>query len=110
MDHYADDVAVVVEHLGVQGAVHVGHSTGGGEVAHYVARYPNDPVAKAVLISAVPPLMVKTESNPDGLPKEVLMTFKINFLKIVLNFIMTYLQVHFMDITDQEQKYQNLWC
>ena len=110
MDHYADDVAAVVEHLGVQGAVHVGHSTGGGEVAHYVARYPNDPVAKAVLISAVPPLMVKTESNPDGLPKEVLMTFKINFLKIVHNFIMTYLQVHFMDITDQEQKYQNLWC
>ncbi|BAP36391.1 esterase [Acinetobacter guillouiae] len=71
MDHYADDVAAVVEHLGVQGAVHVGHSTGGGEVAYYVARYPNDPVAKAVLISAVPPLMVKTESNPDGLPKEV---------------------------------------
>lgn len=71
MDHYADDVAAVVEHLGVQSAVHVGHSTGGGEVAHYVARYPNDPVAKAVLISAVPPLMVKTESNPDGLPKEV---------------------------------------
>ncbi|MFW6768266.1 alpha/beta fold hydrolase [Acinetobacter pittii] len=71
MDHYADDVAAVVEHLGVQGAVHVGHSTGGGEVAHYVARYPNDPVAKAVLISAVPPLMVKTENNPDGLPKEV---------------------------------------
>ncbi|WP_289392882.1 alpha/beta fold hydrolase [Acinetobacter baumannii] len=71
MDHYADDVAAVVEHLGIQGAVHVGHSTGGGEVAYYVARYPNDPVAKAVLISAVPPLMVKTESNPDGLPKEV---------------------------------------
>lgn len=71
MDHYADDVAAVVEHLGVQGAVHVGHSTGGGEVAYYVARYPNDPVAKAVLISAVPPLMVKTGSNPDGLPKEV---------------------------------------
>ncbi|MBN6526149.1 alpha/beta hydrolase [Acinetobacter pittii] len=71
MNHYADDVAAVVEHLGIQGAVHVGHSTGGGEVAYYVARYPNDPVAKAVLISAVPPLMVKTESNPDGLPKEV---------------------------------------
>lgn len=71
MDHYADDVAAVVEHLGVQGAVHVGHSTGGGEVAYYVARYPNDPVAKAVLISAVPPLMVKTENNPDGLPKDV---------------------------------------
>lgn len=71
MDHYAADVAVVVEHLGVQGAVHVGHSTGGGEVAHYVANYPNDPVTKAVLISAVPPLMVKTENNPNGLPKEV---------------------------------------
>ena len=110
MDHYADDVAVVVEHLGVQGAVHVGHSTGGGEVAHYVARYPNDPVAKAVLISAVPPLMVKTESNPDGLPKEVFDDLQNQLLKIVLNFIMTYLQVHFMDITDQEQKYQNLWC
>lgn len=71
MDHYADDVAAVVQHLGVQGAVHVGHSTGGGEVAHYIARHPEDPVAKAVLISAVPPLMVKTENNPNGLPKEV---------------------------------------
>ncbi|CAM0729305.1 Bifunctional esterase/perhydrolase DCH [Acinetobacter baumannii] len=81
MDHYADDVAAVVEHLGVQGAVHVGHSTGGGEVAHYVARYPNDPVAKAVLISAVPPLMVKTESNPDGLPKEVFDDFQNQLFK-----------------------------
>ncbi|RKG35604.1 alpha/beta fold hydrolase [Acinetobacter rongchengensis] len=71
MDHYADDVAAVVQHLGVQGAVHVGHSIGGGEVAHYIARHPEDPVAKAVLISAVPPLMVKTENNPNGLPKEV---------------------------------------
>ncbi|WP_436462647.1 alpha/beta fold hydrolase [Acinetobacter seifertii] len=71
MDHYASDVAAVVDHLGVHGAVHVGHSTGGGEVAHYVANYQNDPVAKAVLISAVPPLMVKTENNPNGLPKEV---------------------------------------
>lgn len=71
MDHYADDVAAVVKHLGVQKAVHVGHSTGGGEVIHYVARHGEDRVAKAVLISAVPPLMVKTESNPGGLPKEV---------------------------------------
>lgn len=71
MDHYADDVAAVVQHLGVQGAIHVGHSTGGGEVVHYIARHPEDPVAKAVLISAVPPLMVKTENNPNGLPKEV---------------------------------------
>jgi len=71
MDHYADDVAAVVNHLGTQGAVHVGHSTGGGEVAHYIARHGEDRVAKGVLISAVPPLMVKTASNPGGLPKEV---------------------------------------
>ncbi|HDT6030168.1 TPA: alpha/beta hydrolase [Enterobacter cloacae subsp. cloacae] len=69
MDHYADDVAAVVEHLGVQGAMHVGHSTGGGEVVRYIARQGEDKVSKAVLISAVPPLMVKTESNPQGTPK-----------------------------------------
>ncbi|MDD2129996.1 alpha/beta hydrolase [Pseudomonas sp. 17391] len=71
MDHYADDVAAVVEHLGIQGAVHVGHSTGGGEVVRYMARYPGDKVAKAVLIAAVPPLMVQTPGNPGGLPKSV---------------------------------------
>ncbi|SUD70452.1 alpha/beta hydrolase fold family protein [Pseudomonas putida] len=71
MDHYADDVAAVVEHLSIQGAVHVGHSTGGGEVVRYMARYPGDKVAKAVLIAAVPPLMVQTPDNPGGLPKSV---------------------------------------
>jgi non-heme chloroperoxidase len=71
MDHYADDVAAVVNHLGVQGAIHAGHSTGGGEVVHYIARYREDPVPKAVIISAVPPLMVKTANNPGGLPKDV---------------------------------------
>ncbi|MDH4567514.1 alpha/beta hydrolase [Pseudomonas sp. BN414] len=71
MDHYADDTAAVVNHLGVQGAVHAGHSTGGGEVVRYIARHREDPVAKAALISAVPPLMVKSASNPDGLPKDV---------------------------------------
>lgn len=76
MDHYADDVAAVVNHLDVRNAVHVGHSTGGGEVIHYVARHGEDRVAKAVLISAVPPLMVKTESNPGGLPKEVFDNFQ----------------------------------
>lgn len=76
MDHYADDVAAVVEHLGVKGAVHVGHSTGGGEVVRYIARHREDPVAKAVLVSAVPPLMVKTEGNPDGTPKEVFDDFQ----------------------------------
>nr|WP_225778405.1 alpha/beta hydrolase [Pseudomonas sp. Marseille-Q3773] len=71
MDHYADDVAAVVAHLGIQGAVHVGHSTGGGEVVRYMARHPGDKVAKAVLIAAVPPLMVQTAANPGGLPKSV---------------------------------------
>jgi len=73
MDHYAADVAAVVEHLNLRNAIHVGHSTGGGEAAHYVARQgqPNGRVAKLVLIGAVPPLMVKTPANPSGLPLEV---------------------------------------
>jgi non-heme chloroperoxidase len=71
MDHYADDVAAVVKHLGVEGAFHVGHSTGGGEVIHYMARHPEDKVPKAAIIAAVPPLMVKTDNNPGGLPKSV---------------------------------------
>lgn len=76
MDHYADDVAAVVEHLGVRGAMHVGHSTGGGEVVRYIARHGEDRVSKAVLISAVPPLMVKTEGNSKGTPKEVFDDFQ----------------------------------
>lgn len=73
MDHYAADAAAVAAHLDLRNAVHVGHSTGGGEVARYVARHgqPQGRVAKAVLVSAVPPLMLKTEANPDGLPIEV---------------------------------------
>ena len=71
MDHYADDLAALTAHLDLKNAVHVGHSTGGGEVAHYIARHGENRVAKAVLISAVPPLMVKTDQNPGGLPKEV---------------------------------------
>jgi non-heme chloroperoxidase len=71
MDHYADDLAALTEHLDLKGAVHVGHSTGGGEVVHYLARHGESRVAKAVMISAVPPLMVKTATNPGGLPKEV---------------------------------------
>ena len=70
MDHYAADVSAVVEHLDLKNAVHIGHSTGGGQVARYVAKFgqPQGRVAKAVLVSAVPPIMLKTESNPGGLP------------------------------------------
>src|SRR5262244_3649619 len=71
MDHYADDLAAVTAHLDLHDAIHVGHSTGGGEVVHYIARHGQTRVAKAVLISSVPPLMLKTEANPGGLPKEV---------------------------------------
>src|SRR5260370_3155865 len=71
MDHYADDLAALTAHLDLKGAVHVGHSTGGGEVVHYLARHGESRVIKAVIISAVPPLMVKTAANPNGLPKDV---------------------------------------
>ena len=78
MDHYAADAAAVAEHLDLRNAVHIGHSTGGGEVARYVAKYgqPQGRVAKAVLVSAVPPLMLKTESNPNGTPLEVFDGFR----------------------------------
>ncbi|ODQ87362.1 alpha/beta fold hydrolase [Mycolicibacterium holsaticum] len=71
MDHYADDLAAVVEHLDLHDAVHIGHSTGGGEVTRYLARHGQERAAKAVLISSVPPLMVQTKANPGGLPKSV---------------------------------------
>jgi len=73
MDHYAADAAAVVEHLDLKNAVHIGHSTGGGEATHYVARHgqPKGRVAKLVLIGAVPPIMLKTPANPGGLPIEV---------------------------------------
>ena len=71
MDHYADDLAALTAHLDLKNAIHVGHSTGGGEVVHYLARHGESRVSKAAIISAVPPLMVKTVANPGGLPKEV---------------------------------------
>src|SRR5271154_1350994 len=76
MDHYADDLAAVTAHLDLKEAVHVGHSTGGGEVVRYLARHGESRVAKAAIISAVPPLMVKTPANPAGLPKEVFDDFQ----------------------------------
>lgn len=71
MNTYADDLAELIEQLGLRGAILVGHSTGGGEVARYIGRHGTGRVAKAVLLSAVAPLMLKTESNPDGLPMKV---------------------------------------
>lgn len=74
MDHYAADTSAVVEHLDLKNAIHIGHSTGGGQVARYIAKYgqPQGRVAKAVLISSVPPLMVQTDRSPEGAPIEVL--------------------------------------
>ena len=71
MDQYADDLAELTAHLNLKDAVHVGHSTGGGEVARYIGRHGTSRVAKAVLISAVPPIMVKTDFNPNGVPIDV---------------------------------------
>lgn len=76
MDHYAADVAAMVEHLDLRDAIHIGHSTGGGEATRYVARHGKGRVAKLVLIGAVPPLMVKTPDNPGGLPVEVFDGFR----------------------------------
>jgi len=78
MDHYADDLAELTAQLDLKSAIHVGHSTGGGEVVRYLARHGESRVAKAVIISAVPPLMVKTANNPLGLPKEVFDGFQAN--------------------------------
>ena len=71
LDTYADDLAELVDKLGLKNVIHVGHSTGGGEVARYIGRYGTGNVVKAVLISAIPPLMLKTDRNPGGLPIEV---------------------------------------
>jgi non-heme chloroperoxidase len=80
MDTYADDLATLVEKLDLKKAIHVGHSTGGGEVARYIGRHGTKRVAKAVLIGAVTPLMLKTAANPDGLPMEVFDGIRANVL------------------------------
>ena len=77
MDHYADDLAALTAHLNLKNAIHVGHSTGGGEVVHYIARHGEARVAKAEILGAVPPLMVKTANNPGGIPKEVFDGFQV---------------------------------
>jgi len=74
MDTYADDLATLVDALDLKNAIHVGHSTGGGEVARYIGRHGTKRVAKAVLIAAIPPLMLKTAANPGGSPRSVFFT------------------------------------
>jgi non-heme chloroperoxidase len=81
MDTYADDLAALVEDLQLRDAIHVGHSTGGGEVARYIGRHGTGRVAKAVLIGAIPPLMLKTSANPGGLPIAVFEEIRANVLK-----------------------------
>lgn len=76
MNHYAADLAALTAQLDLKNAIHVGHSTGGGEVAHYLGQHGESRVAKAALISAVPPLMVRTDANPNGLPKKVFDDFQ----------------------------------
>lgn len=80
MDQYADDLAELFEQLDLHGVMMVGHSTGGGEVARYIGRHGTKRVAKAVLMGAVPPIMLKTEANPDGLPMEVFDGFRKQYL------------------------------
>ena len=80
MDTYADDLATLVEKLDLKNAIHVGHSTGGGEVARYIGRHGTKRVAKAVLIGAITPLMLKTAANPGGLPMEVFDGIRANVL------------------------------
>lgn len=81
MNGYADDLAAVIEALDLKNAILVGHSTGGGEVARYIGRHGTQRVAKAVLIAAVPPLMLKTAENPEGLPMEVFDKIRVDLLK-----------------------------
>jgi non-heme chloroperoxidase len=81
MDTYADDLATLTAKLDLKDAIHIGHSTGGGEVARYIGRHGTDRVAMAVLISAVPPLMVKTDKNPEGAPMEVFDGLRAEYLK-----------------------------
>src|SRR5258708_17715287 len=80
MDTYADDLAALTEKLNLKNAIHVGHSTGGGEVARYIGRHGSKRVAMAVLISAAPPLIVKTHKNPDGLPLSLFARLRASYL------------------------------
>src|SRR4051794_29395309 len=107
MEHYASDASAVAEHLDLRNAIHVGHSTGGGEVARYVAQYgePQGRVAKAVLISSVPPLMVKTKENPGGTPIAVLDGYRKALAANRASFMSTWRPAPFTASTVPERRY-----
>ena len=86
MDHYADDLAELTQALDLKDAIHIGHSTGGGEVARYIGRHGTERVAKAVLIGAIPPIMLKTDANPGGLPLEVFDGFRQSMVDDISQF------------------------
>lgn len=86
MDQYAEDLAALVDHLGLEKAIHIGHSTGGGEVARYISRFGTKKVEKAILIGAIPPLMLKTEANPNGTPIDVFDDIRNNVIEDRSNF------------------------
>lgn len=108
MDQYADDLAELVAHLGLKNAVHVGHSTGGGEVARYIGRHGTSNVLKAVLIGAVPPLMLKTESNPNGTPIEVFDGIREGVLKDRAQFFKDFAPVFYGFNHDKSKASQGL--
>lgn len=110
MDHYAADASAVVESLDLHNAVHVGHSTGGGQVARYVAKYgqPQGRVAKAVLVSSVPPLMVKTDTNPGGTPLRFSTASVKRWRLIAPSFTSTSPAVLFTVLTGREPRFHRV--
>src|SRR5262249_32000059 len=105
MDHYAADAAAVAEQLDLRNAVHIGHSTGGGQATRYVARHGKGRVAKLVLIGAVPPIMVKTPTNPGGLPIEVFNGFRQQLAANRAQFYLDIASGPFTATTDPARRY-----
>jgi non-heme chloroperoxidase len=104
MDHYAADAAAVVDHLDLRNAVHIGHSTGGGEATRYFARHGKGRVAKLVLIGAVPPIMVRTPANPGGLPIEVFDAFRQQLAANRAQFYLELARAPSTDTTDRARR------
>ena len=108
MDQYADDLAELVKHLGLKNAIHIGHSTGGGEVARYIGRHGTTNVLKAILIGAIPPGMLKSRTNPDGSPIEVFDDLRNNVLKDRSQFFRNFGPVFYGFNHDESKKSQGV--